>query len=365
MKERRMKILVDELKTAWKSVAGICPARTPKDIYRYVRIDIGDDGYRLSATDGEVYVTLGECADVKLSRLLPVKLFGRVLDVCADSEIDFLNETDIVSGPDAWELPTPPVVDWCFSGVPDTGRDYRVDCDQMRDGLGVAVLAVDEESTRYALGGVLFDFIDGDTLALVSTDSRRLVVAEVDCECDGEPDRDALPVVPARAIKLLIGIMGTAGEMSFSFGVTGGIVFRTATATIHSPLVVGKYPEWRRVVPESGGEQFTFPAGELGNVLRAAAITTSEESRGLNLEFSETGIIATSKAADVGRSRVSRKMLFGAEAEMVVNPDYLLPVLAKLGSDCELTLSFIDAESPLVFSHDGGFKYVLMPLSSN
>jgi DNA polymerase III subunit beta len=357
-----MKCSVETLKAAWRQVSGICPSRTPKEIYQYVRIDIGDGVFALSATDGEVFVTVGDCSEPVFSRLLPVKAFSKLLDACTDEQIGFAGNV-IKCGDDTWELQSPPIDDWLFNGVPATGRDYRVDCDQMQRGLSISVLSVDTESTRYALGGVLFDFIESDTLALVATDSRRLSICEVDCECDGEPDHDVKAVVPLKTLKLLLGVIGTEGEMSFAYGLTGGIVFHTSAAVIHSPLVQGQFPQWQRVVPDSGGQLFRFPAGAMGAVLKSASITTSEESRGLNLHITVDGVTATSKAADVGRSRITRQLQFTGEAEMSVNPEYLLPVFNKLGADCELTLNYTDAESALMFSHDGGFRYVLMPLA--
>jgi len=358
-----MKLSVEKLKTAWRQVAGVCPSRSPREIYQYVRLAIGDGVFSLHATDGEVYVSVGDCSEPAFSRLLPVKSFAKLLDACTADEIGFA-ENVIKCGDDVWELSAPDADDWPFKGIDNTGRDYRVDCDQMHAAGNVALLSVDAESTRYALGGVLLDFISVDTLALVSTDGRRLSITEVDCECDGEPDNDVLPVVPLKTMKTLLGLCGTVGEMSFAFGSTGGIVFKTENAVIHSPLVQGRFPDWRKVLPTAKGSSFEFSAGTLAAVLKSASITTSEESRGLDINFSDDGITATSEAADVGRSRVNRPSLFDSKAEMRINPEYLLPVLNKVGEDCELTLQFIDSESPLTFSHDGGFRYVLMPLAS-
>ena len=359
-----MKCSVEKLKTAWRQVASVCRSRMDKEIYQYVRLDIADGTFTLSATDGEVFVTVGDCFHPGMSRLLPVKSFGRILDAATDEEIAFADDV-IKCGDDVWELQAPDIGDWQFSGVPDTGRDYRVDCDQMHVSLSLASISVDGESTRYALGGVLFDFLNSDTLALVATDSRRLSINEVDCECDGEPDSDVDAVVPLKTVKLLLGLCGTAGSMSFAFGNQGGIVFRLSNAVIHSPLVAGRFPAWRKVMPPAGGDLFTFPASELGTALKAASITTSEESRGLHITLDDSGITATSKAADVGRSRVVRKLEFGSTATMTVNPDYLLPMLNKVGGDCELSLTYTDTDSPLLFSHDGGFRYVLMPLAKD
>lgn len=357
-----MKTSVEKLKTAWRQVVSVCPSRSPKEIFQYVRFDLSDDGFALHATDGEVYVQVGTCDEPTFWRLLPAKAFTRLLDACGHEEIGFA-ESVIKCGDDVWELQSPNVEDWPFCGIAETGRAYEVDCDSMKEAIAISVLSVDTESTRHALGGVLLDFITADTLALIATDGRRMSITEIDCDCEGEPDNDVKPIVPLKTLKTLSGLCGTDGTLKFAYGTTGGIVFRTANATIHSPLVSGRFPEWQRVLPKDSSTQFVISAGAISGVLKSASITTSEESRGLHITLSEDGITCTSQAADVGRSRVSRNMLFEADAEMTINPDYLLPVLHKVGDDCELTLDFINAESPLVFSHDGGFRYLLMPLT--
>jgi DNA polymerase-3 subunit beta len=357
-----MRISVEKLKTAWRQVVSVCPSRSPKEIFQYVRLDLSDDGFSMHATDGEVYVQVGTCDEPTFSRLLPAKAFTRLLDACGHDEIGFA-ESLIKCGSDVWELQSPDVEDWLFCGIKDTGRTYEVDCDSLKEAIAISVLSVDTESTRYALGGVLLEFMDADTLALIATDGRRLSITEIDCDCEGEPDNDVKPIVPLKTLKTLLGLCGTEGMLTFSYGTSGGIVLHTSNATIHSPLVSGRFPEWSRVVPTEKQASFSITAGAISGVLKSASITTSEESRGLHVTLSEDGITCTSQAADVGRSRVSRQMLFESDAEMTINPDYLLPVLHKLGDDCELTLDFIKSDSPLVFSHDGGFRYVLMPLA--
>ena len=55
-----MKLSVEKLKTAWRQVAGVCPSRSPREIYQYVRLAIGEGVFSLHSTDGEVYVAVGD-----------------------------------------------------------------------------------------------------------------------------------------------------------------------------------------------------------------------------------------------------------------------------------------------------------------
>ena len=357
-----MKIPVSRLKERWKTTASVCPTQTPRPQFQCVRLDIGQGSFALSATDGEIFVRSGECAEPEFSRLLPAKRFGRLLDVANHEEIGFAEDV-IKCGTDVWELSAPDVADWCFEGITDVGRQYWVDAKEFQTALQIALLAVDAESMRYALGGCLLDFTDEETVSIVATDGRRLACVEVACECSGDADSDVRPVVPAKAMKTIIAALPRDGKAFFRFGTTGGIVVDAGESVIHSRLLNGAFPKWQAVMPTSPTGTYTFAAGEMSAALKAAAIVSNEESRGVDCTLDEAGITATATGADVGRSRVSRGGLFGGSATFTINPDYVIPLLTQVGGDCELDLAYTDSESPLLLTHDGGLSYVLMPLS--
>lgn len=359
-----VKVNTDQLKAAWRQIASVCPSRTPREIYLYVRIDVSDSGgFALHATDGELYVTVGDCTGPTFSRLLPVKRFSRLLEVATGDTLDMADQT-IKCGSDTWELSAPSVEDWEFRSIEDTGRQYWVGAKELKTSLQVAQLSIDTESTRYALGGVLLDFLDAETLAVVATDGRRLSINKIGCECSGEPDTDVQPIVPAKTIKQVIAALSDEGRIAFSFGTVSGIVFDTGDTVICSPLVEGRFPAWQKVVPDGAGKQFELPSGELSAALKSASIVTNDESKGVTCSLGTEGITATASGADVGRSRAKRELLFEAEAEFTCNPDYVLPLLNKVGSDCELCLTYTGSDSAIMITHDGGLIYVLMPLSS-
>lgn len=358
-----MKINTETLKARWRQAAAVCPSRTPRNIYQQVRIDADDAGnFSLHATDGELYVTVGDCKEPTFSRLLPVKRFSRLLEVATADEIGMADST-IKCGSDSWELSAPDVADWEFRGITDTGRQYWVQANDLKTALQIAQLSIDVDSTRYALGGVLLEFLDAETLAVVATDGIRMSINRIPCECSGEPDIEVAPVVPAKTIKQTIAALGAEGRIAFAFGTTGGIVIDTDETVIHSPLIEGRFPAWAAVVPDGSGKRFDLPSGELATALKSASVVTNEESRGVDCQLSPEGITATASGADVGRSRAKRDLLFEADAEFRCNPDYLLPLLNKVGSDCELCLTYTNNESPIMFTHDGGLTYVLMPLA--
>lgn len=352
----------ERLTAAWKLAAGVCPAKTPKPIYQYVKLQCDNDGnFVLHATDGEMYVQVGSCEEPTFSRLLPAKRFCQTLAVMAGDQVAFDGD-DITCDGDKWALQSPDVADWSISKLEDLGRQYWIDAADLKAALQVGIICVDESSTRYSLGGCLFQFTDADTLAIVATDSRRLAVTEVKCECSGDADTLADPVIPAKAVRQLIAMLPAEGKIAFRHGTSSGVQFETDDARIYARLIEGKFPQWQSIIPARSSSSMTLVAGGMIGALDAAAVVNTEENIGVTCTLDDAGITASAKGGDVGESTISRGGLFGSELSFQINPDYLTPVLKKLGADRELEIQQDESNGPIVLSHDGGFRYLLMPL---
>src|SRR5690606_26799186 len=92
-----------------------------------------------------------------------------------------------------------------FPDVADFNFDayLQVSAPLLRQLIHRTIFATETESSRYALGGVLFEFADGQVTA-VGTDGRRLAKAEGPVEVVGDfalPDRAT--IIPARSLQLI------------------------------------------------------------------------------------------------------------------------------------------------------------------
>jgi len=357
-----MRINTQYFRTLWRTAAAISPARSPRDVLRYIAFGCQGERCCLMATDGEVYLQIG--SDCQPRQLLPADRVSQILSAIEDENITITTEA-IGTDRDTFVLQAPPIDEFPQLAECSVDRWYTVDAGEFRAALAATLPACDPDSARYALAGVLLDFTSSETLTVVATDSRRLVATQVPCECAGDPDRDVRPVIPQRSVKTLVRLLDRGDECRFGFGLSGGIVFECGDARLTCQECAGRFPEWQKIAAAaSRGATFDLPAGELLSAVRSAAIVTAAETRAVTVSITTAGISASGAGADIGTADITRQLELLGECEFRIDPDYLTDGLKPV-SDCEVTLAHNGSDGAVHFSHDGGWQFLLMPMVTN
>lgn len=123
----------------------------------------------------------------------------------------------------------------------------------------VVGLCADEKDVRYYLRGVFFtsEEIDGvKKLVLVGTDGHILTMRNTDVIL---PECWVDAVVPEAIIRALIPCLGDDEDVRLtSFSAKEqplGVGFKTPSFEVVTPTIAGKFPDWRRVIPEISARQ--------------------------------------------------------------------------------------------------------------
>lgn len=119
-----------------------------------------------------------------------------------------------------------------------------------------------------------------------------------------------------------------------------------------SKLLVDKYPEWKRVLPEPGKNKFTADRAALTRAVRCAMITMARESDVIVIEAEKGEITVRSQDADndSSSSKVAGKVAGRVAASL--NPHRLMAMLGAHGGE-DFTLQFEDELSPILIECDG------------
>jgi DNA polymerase-3 subunit beta len=362
-----------DLLDAFGMVSSVVPARSPKPILQSVKLDADPDaGSTLLATDLEVgirYRVVGVKVDQPGAVILPTQRMQSILRTTPDAEVFVEASADALtvrSLQAEFELPSedPDL----FPDVPDFGAlsFHVVSAANLKRLIRRTIFATDVESTRYALGGVLFEFSDGQ-LAAVGTDGRRLAHATCPAEAEGDatPPQGS-PVIPVKALKLLERNLDDQDPpVHIAFQSNTAALIRTERAVIYSRLLEGRFPRYRDVFPASATVRVPFPEVEpLLLAVEQASIVTSDESRGVDFTFGGGKLTLSSKAADVGRSRVELPISYeGEPVEITFDPRYLTEALKTLDPSSPIAAELIDHKSAAVFKTEDGYTYVVMPLT--
>ena len=364
----------DGLLVGFTMVSSVAPARSPRPILQNLKFVADPDGSLLLATDQEVGIrfrVLGVKVDQPGAAILPTQKMAQILKTSRDSELAL--ETDdggsiLVRGLNArFKLPgEDPDLFPVFDDF--TASAYHVvAAADLKKLIKRTIFATELESTRFALGGVLFEFSpEGNLLTGVGTDGRRLAHTQVPAEPEGGVTPPAgQPVIPVKALKLLDrNLDDDDPPVHIAFPSPNAVVIRTDRSVIWSRLVEGRFPRYRDVFPTSCEARIPIEAGLLRSRVEQAAIVTSDESRGVDFTFADGKLTLAARAADSGESQVEMPIRYsGATIEITFDPTYLLEMLKVLPEEEEIVIELIDDNNAAVIRHADRYSYILMPLS--
>ncbi len=361
----------EQLLHAFQTVAAVAPSRSPKPILQNVKLEVTPEAATLMATDLEVgirYAATGVEVETPGAAVLPVQRFGSILRESSDETFRIESDgggTTVRGERSQFKLPAADPNDFPPIAQFDQSSYYELSARLLRELIRRTIFATDNESSRYALGGVKLEWADG-TLIAVGTDGRRLAKMEGPAQTIGEPAAfGEVTVVPTRAMTLLERALGEDdGEVQLAVR-QNDIVVKNPRATISSRLLEGRFPRWRDVFPQRHESvKLDMVVGPLYSAVRQAAIVTSEESRGVDFTFGEGTLVLAGQTAEIGQSRVELPIAYdGTPIAITLDPRFVIDFLKVLEPEKSFTFDLEDGEKAAVCSTDDGYGYVIMPLA--
>ena len=244
--------------------------------------------------------------------------------------------------------------------------------------------ATDPKSSRYALGGILFEQTD-TTLKGVSTDGHRVAIQEVPARTIGQgamwnSSAKTQTILPLRLVKHLEALLPDDDtEVHYSFNNNANIFMRFGSIRIWSQLLSGRFPNYGMIEPKKREATFDVPAADLAQVVRLAVLAVDkEETRGVRFSLKDGQIhVETTDAdelPDKGKPARNKRMkaaapaLFGQETfSWVADPEYLLEFLDAVPKDAVVTLDLEGPKAPILVRPTDQeplrpYRYIFMPM---
>ena len=351
------------------TVAGnVVASRTPKPILLCVKVTAADDKLVIAATDLEVAIRYAD-TQVQIDQpgevLLPADKFRDIVRESVDDSISIEKAGDQVAikGQDShFRLNAPSAAD--FPPVPDFEgeADFQIQAGHLKQLIGQTLFAVAKESTRYAFNGVLMN-AKGKKVHLVATDGRRLAMAKGEL-ASGNVEKDGIKaIIPAKALQLVDKLIDDPEEpVSFQLR-ENRIIFHTSSATLTSNLVEGEFPPYEDVIPKEGDKHMTASTADFLSAIRRASLLTTDESKGVRMQFGKKGLKLTSRSPEAGEAEVNFACKFdGADMEIGFNPNFLTDALRVVDTD-EIVLEMSAPNRPGLLKGGQNFQYVIMPVN--
>lgn len=393
--KRHMAVFIAPRKLFQASVDRVCriiPRRTDKDLLKNVRVSVnGHVELDAMSSTSEGLQSHHLVADWQRAGDATVLVNGKQLNDAA--KLATGSEVIVNVSPDGISIggitipayacePVDPKVPEVLDSFPPIGcvvgslapiATVKIDAACLKAAIDCTEYASDTESTRYALGGIQFDFSGpGQLLRLVATDSRRLAVCEAGVYGMDETSPASVVVPNGVCRRLAMSLDKTEGSVVMTIfaappgNTTGPIRFVLPNGiTVETDAVQGRFLDWRRVVPDSFSFACEVKRDEFAAATKTAMMATNENARGVDYHFRDAMIDATGScesAKATGQCVTRATATWVPEVKATFDPRYFLDFLKSCDKKQPVTISLVDHETPAVLSQ-GSTKYIVMPLS--
>jgi len=228
--------------------------------------------------------------------------------------------------------------------------------------------AMAQQDIRFYLNGLLV-VVDGQHITVVATDAHRLAVATRACESltSEQPHREV--ILPRKAVMELQRLLADTDELvSIEVAVNQArfqfIDDKEAANELVTKLVEGKFPDWRRVIPQNHQRRVTIGRDSFTRALNRVAILTGEKFRAVQFKLSPGALKIQAQNSDQEEATDELEVDYSdEELDVGFNVSYLLDCLNNLKSE-QVVLHFGESGSSALLTVPGidGFQYVVMPV---
>jgi len=231
---------------------------------------------------------------------------------------------------------------------------------EFRNALSQVVRSASSDDSRPILTGVLMASEGEGRLRLVSTDSYRLSVRDLEgSSILGEQQK---VLVPSRALGELQRLIADSDEVTLKLA-EHYAQFAVGDVQLTTRLIPGEFPNYQGLIPTDHPNRLTADREQLLEVVRRVRLL-AQDSTPVRLVMSDGSLEVIAITHDVGKANESMEADYaGEDLTVAFNPGYLIDgVEATTGEQGALETA--DAVKPALLRSvgDEGFLYLLMPV---
>jgi DNA polymerase-3 subunit beta len=230
-----------------------------------------------------------------------------------------------------------------FPAIPEAaaGNLVEVESRLLREMIQKTIFSVSGEDLQFNLSGIFWEKVETDEgifLRLVSTDGHRLTLVERVLPESEQLDLGEGILVPYKAMREIGKFLD--GQEKVTLGlVKKTLSLEAADKYLFIRLLDRKFPEYRRIIPESFAYRFSVDRKEFTETLRRIAQLSSDRFKGVIFNLAMDAAVVTFANPDVGEGR--ELLTVNLEAgdasqlplEVGFNARYLLEPLQAMTSD--------------------------------
>lgn len=362
----KLQVTRENLNRALNSVARIANSRGTLPILANVLIKTSSNRLSIAATNLDIAIThyIGAKVSEEGSITVPARLMQDFIGTLPEGVINLeLKDTKLHVTTDQYNSVVNGILADDFPAMPaiSGGKDWTINGLAFKKALQQVVFAASNDETRPVLTAVLLQTSDGK-LHMAATDSYRLAEKQL-----GSNKQDVQLLVPALAMHDLLRLLGDDDdELSITHDDQQAL-FKIGDIELVTRLIDGKYPDYRKLIPEKFTSQATLKKTDLVNVTKVSSLFARESAGSVTIELSKTKkqISIRSVASQLGENTATAEAKITGDGSITLNSRYLLDALSVMSGD-EVTFGFNGKLEPtqLQGSSSSDYKHIIMPLKS-
>lgn len=350
-----------------QQLAGIAGGKTSRPILGNVLLQVETDCLRLTATDTELSLqtTVGLTGVVGKGEItVPARKF---IDICrtlpSDSVLQISlenNQVTIKTENAHFNLSTLPVKEFPDLETQAAQFECNIAENDFRYLLESTHFAMANNDARAYLNG-LHLHIYKQTIDVVASDGHRLALCQI---IDESFQGDCQIILPRKAVLELLRILSdraTALSLAVS---SNSLRVSTLESSFTTRLLNGRFPDFRRAIPQSYDHVFTMDKDVLKEALMRVSILSNEKYRGVHLQIQPGFLRVTANNHDQEEAIEEIAIDYqGDDLDVGFNVSYLLDVLNNIPAG-DVRLEFAGNKSGMSLHSvvDEQRVYLVMPM---
>lgn len=354
-------------------VSKAIPAKTSLPILENFLFVLSDDKLEITASDQEL--TLRTVIDVISSAsngsiAVPARQITELLKALPDQPIT-IKTTGEGSFECIWNngnssLPYFPADD--YPSINSTSSDaitVSMPASELVTAISSTIYATADDEMRPAMNGIFFD-LDTENSTMVASDSHKLVCYTSAAIKSEQKASFILHKKPAAVLKSIVDKDIETVEVAFD---SNNVVFRFGQTMMVCRIIVGKFPEYRRVIPQNNSNILKIDRQQLLNTVRRVTVCANKASNHIKFDLRE-GQLEIS-AQDYGFALAAYEKLIcdysGVELSIGFKSSFLMDMLNNLSCNT-VVIKFADARRAALIvpaeeeDESGKICGILMPI---
>lgn len=362
----QLQVTQENLNKALGTVARVANTRGTLPVLANVLIKTESGRLSIAATNLDIAIThyIGAKVTEEGAITVPARLMqdfvsslpSGVIDLKLDDyklNISTGHYQSVINGVSSEEFPVMPAI--------TKGKTWNVPAPVLKKSLQQVVIAASGDEARPVLTGVYLHTEDGK-LYMAATDSYRLAEKEL-----FKTKEEIGLLVPVSAMQDLLRIVSDSEDEVQVTSDDQQVLFRVGDVELVARLIEGKYPDYRKLIPQNFATTATLKRSELLNAAKISSLFARESAGSITLNIDEASqeLNIRSVASQLGENTAKTDAKVLGSGSITLNSRYLLDALHVMGGE-EVTFAFNGKLEPSLLKDPANADYVhiIMPLKS-